>query len=206
MDPMSLLRGGLEVATAVERLVIRVIRQHIEQLDPPADPSAAHVTGDNAGSEAPADILRSLLDKSVHNLPDDSRNALYCALLQALVPDEARILAALSDGSTYPLVHVAEPGPNSDIVLANASTVGRVAGVSLPDHTPQYLTRMMQLGLVTVGPEGPSSMNEDYELLLTESAVNAAQAKARRGIIGARIIRRTVGISELGQKMWDAAK
>lgn len=201
-----MLRGGLEVATGVERMVIRVIRHHLEQLDPPADTSAAHLTGDDAGPEAPSHILRSLLDKSVHNLPDDSRSDLHRALLKALLPDEARILAALSDGTTYPLIHIAEAGPNSDVVLANASTVGRVAGVSLPDHTPLYLTRMVQLGLVIIGPEGPSSMNEDYELLLTESAVNAAQAKARRGIIGARIIRRTVGISKLGQEMWDTAK
>lgn len=206
MDPMSLLRGGLEVAAGVERMVIRAIRQHLEQIDPSVDPSAAQVTGDNAGSEAPSDILRSLLDKSVHNLPEDSRNDLYRALLQALLPDEARILAAMSDGSTHPLIHIAEPGPNSEMVLTNASTVGRVAGVSLPGHTPLYLTRLMQFGLVAIGPEGPSSMDEDYELLLTESAVNAAQAKARRGIIGARVIRRTVGLSELGQEMWDAVK
>jgi hypothetical protein len=147
-----------------------------------------------------------LLDKSVHNVPDDSRNELYRGLLQALLPDEARILAALSDGSTYPVIHVAEPGPNAEMVLRNASTVGRAAGVSLPGHTPLYLTRMLQLGLVTIRPEGPSSLNEEYELLLTDSAVNTAQAKARRGIIGARIFRRTVRISELGQEMWDAAK
>lgn len=206
MDPMSLLRGGLEVAAGVERLVIRAIRQHLEQIDPPKVPSDAHLTSDKAGPKAPSDILRSLLDASVHNLPDDSRHELYRALLQALLPDEARILAALSDGSAYPLVHIAEPGPNSGLVLANASSVGRVAGVSLPSYTPLYVTRMVQLGLATIGPEGPSWMNEDYELLLTDSAVNAAQAKARRGIIGARVIRRTLSISELGQEMWDAAK
>ncbi len=49
-------------------------------------------------------------------------------------------------------------------------------------------------------------MYDDYEMLLTDAAVNMAIAKARRGIRSARVIRRTVRISELGQELWEAAK
>jgi hypothetical protein len=125
-----------------------------------------------------------------------------------MLPDEARILSALSDGSTYPVVNVAEPSANASSVIAleNASTVGRVAGVSLPDHTPLYLARMVQLGLVVIGPEGPASMDSDYEMLFADEAVSLAQAKARRGIRPARVVKRTVRISALGRQVWDAAK
>ncbi|OBI43993.1 hypothetical protein [Mycobacterium sp. E796] len=200
--------GVLPVALEVERYVVGAIRQHLEQLDAPNSSGPRHPEGDRNVPPLPTVILESLLERSLFYSPDDSRNELYGALLQALVPDEARILAAVSDGSAYPVVHVAEPtATGSNVtVLANASTVGRVAGVSLPIYTPLYLTRMLQLGLVAIGPEGPSAMANDYEVLLADDAVNVAQVKARRGIRGARVIKRTVSITALGLEVWEAAK
>jgi hypothetical protein len=184
--------------------VIGAIREHLEQLDAQDSPSE----DEKSEPPAPDAVLESLLERSLFYSPQDSRHELYCALLNELVPDEARILAAVSDGSTYPVVHVAEPtGTGSGVtVLANASTVGGRAGVSLPDHTPLYLTRMEHLGLIAIGPEGPGTMANDYEMLLTDGAVVMAQSKARRGIRGARVIKRTVSITSLGQEVWEAAK
>lgn len=196
--------GVLPVVRTSERYLVGLIRQHLAQLD-----DAAGTSGTTVALPSPTDVLQSLLDRSIYNAPDDSRNELYSALLQALVPDEARILAALSDGSTYPVIHIAEPiaaGASSTIVLESASTVGRVAGVSLLDYTPRYLSHMLQLGLVAIGPEGSGSMNDDYEMLLTDDAVNVAQTNARRGIRGARVMRRTVSITALGQQLWETAK
>lgn len=216
----SLFRGGLKVAEGVvvggvlpavfqvERYMVGAIRQHLEHLDAREPSAARHSGGDKDLPPSPTAVLGSLLERSLFYSPDDSRNELYGALLQALVPDEARILAAASDGSAYPVVHVAEPtATGSNVtVLANASTVGRVAGVSLLTYTPLYLTRMVQLGLLAIGPEGPSSMANDYEVLLADDAVNVAQAKARRGIRGARVVKRTVSITALGREVWEAAK
>jgi hypothetical protein len=153
-------------------------------------------------------VLRSLLDKSMYNHPEESHSALYLQLLEGLVPDEARILAALSDGTAYPVIDVAEPvlGTSTAFALITASTVGRAAGVSLPHHTPLYVTRLVQSGLAAIGPEGGGSMYDDYEMLLTDAAVNLALAKARRGIRPARVIRRTVRITELGRELWESAK
>jgi hypothetical protein len=216
----GILRGGLKVAEGVvfdgvvpavfevERYVVGAIRQHLEQLDAQGSSDAPPAEDEKGVPPAPDVLLESLLERSLFYSREDSRHELYCALLNALVPDEARILAAVSDGSTYPVVHVAEPTGtgSSETILANASTVGRVAGISLPDHTPLYLARMAHLGLVAIGPEGPSTMATDYELLLTDNAVAVAQAKARRGIRGARVIKRTVSITALGQEVWEAAK
>lgn len=189
-----------------ERLAVRTLRAHLAELDPPRkDPTVGPVHEQPA---SPTDVLRSLLDRSMYNTPDSSRNTLYLGLLQDLVPDEARILAALSDGSAYPVIDVAEPtiGTSTAIVLANASTVGRAAGVSLPQHTPLYLSRLILAGLAAIGPEGDDKMYDEYEMLLTDAAVNLALAQARRGVRSARVIRRTVRITALGQEMWDAAK
>ncbi len=189
----------LPLLADAERAAVRVLRRHLTDLDPPAADIEAPIT--------PGELLRSLLDRSMYTSPDKSRDALYLDLLGSLVPDEARILAALSDGSGYPVIHVAEPGTGGNPVftLKNASTVGRSAGVSLPRYTPLYLTRMLGLGLVRMGPEA-ASMHDEYEMLLTDSAVNVALATARRGVRAARVIRRTVRISDLGQELWEAAK
>lgn len=188
-----------------ERVVIRAIKAHLAELDPPPDDPAEVSTDEPA---TPTDVLRGLLDRSMYTRPDDSRTALYLSLLQDLLPDEARILAALSDGTTYPVIDVAEPllGTSTALVLTNASTVGRAAGVSLPHHTPLYVSRLVLAGLAVIGPEGSNAMYDDYEMLLTDAVVNMSIAKARRGIRSARVIRRTVRISELGQELWEAAK
>lgn len=199
----------LALITDAERTALAAVRRHLAELDADAAPPVD--VADNAPApDAPADpsdVLRTLLDQSMYNSPAVSRNTLYLTLLRELVPDEARILVALSDGSAYPLVHIAEPGVggSSTLVLNNASTVGRACGVSLPQHTPLYLTRMLQFGLVNIGPEA-SGMYDEYEMLLTDAAVNLALAKARRGVRSARVIRRTVRISDLGQELWEAAK
>lgn len=220
MDLEGLIGGGLNLLGGVakraplagdvlplladaERAVVRVMRRHLTDLDPPA----AVTAGDTEQSVTPNQLLRTLLDRSMYTSPDKSRDALYLDLLEALVPDEARILAALSDGSAYPVIHVAEPGSGGSAAYAlkNASTVGRSAGVSLPRYTPLYLTRMLDLGLVRLGPEA-TSMYDEYEMLLTDSVVNVALATARRGVRSARVVRRTVRISDLGQELWEAAK
>lgn len=195
----------LSLVSDAERMAISAVRQHLADLDGPP-PESTEAPAEEAPA-TPTDVLRSLLDRSMYNSPAVSRNTLYLALLGELVPDEARILVALSDGSAYPVIHVAEPsvGGNSPFVLSNASTVGRACGVSLPKHTPLYLTRMLQLGLVTIGPEA-TGMYDEYEMLLTDAVVSLALARARRGVRSARVVRRTVRISDLGQELWEAAK
>lgn len=219
MDLESLIGGGLSLLggaakrapfagdvlpllAEAERAVVRVARRHLSDLDP-----QTAVTTAEEDESSPNAVLRRLLDRSMYTSPDKSRDVFYLHLLGSLVPDEARILAALSDGSAYPVIHVAEPGTGGSPVFAlkNASTIGRSAGVSLPRYTPLYLTRMLRLGLIRLGPEA-SSMYDEYEMLLTDSVVNIALATARRGVRAARVIKRTVRISDLGQELWEAAK
>src|SRR5690242_12429574 len=112
-----------------ERVVIRAIKAHLAEIDPPVD-EPQEIFGDQPPA-TPTEVLRDLLDRSMYSRPDESRTALYLSLLEDLLPDEARILAALSDGATYPIIDIAEPllGTSTVLVLTNASTVGRAAGV-----------------------------------------------------------------------------
>lgn len=206
-------------ASAGERFLLRQIKRRLDQIDPPpraagnARPihGAPASDGSNAASDAwrPTieDSMQELLTRSLRNTPAESRQTLHELLVSQLVPDEARILSALSDGSSYPLVHIAEPGIGSyqKLVLENASSVGRAAGVTLPDRVHLYVSHLRRLGLVESGPEN-HSLKDQYEILLTEPKLRETIASIGKGALGPRIIRRTVRISDLGRELWEAAR
>ena len=206
-------------ASAGERFLLKQIKRRLEQNDPPrvapgnSLPIAFTPVADrpNAATDGWRPTIEErmgeLLTRSMRNTPAESRRNLHELLVSALVPDEARILSALSDGSSYPLVHIAEPGVGSyqKIVLENASSVGRAAGVALPDRVHVYVSHLRRLGLVESGPED-HSLKDDYEILLTEPKLRATIASTGKGPRGARIIRRTVRISDLGRELWEAAR
>lgn len=191
----------------VERVVLRQLKDRLDAVDDSADlPLAAPVEAAPEDSTAPADILAGLLHDSTVQTGPQARDRLYRWLLQQLLPDQARILAALSDGSAYPLVHVALRGPmggSGERLLDNASTIGRSAGVALPEQVPLYLTHLRSLGLVEEGPED-ETLHEVYDIAETDSTVRAAVDRADGA--GVRTIRRTLRLSPTGRELWAACQ
>lgn len=153
----------------------------------------------------PSALMAELLSRAQDQTREQAQDALLVATLKLLTPDEARMLAALSDGSVFPVIHVLQAPliGVSQMVLENASGLGRAAGVSLLEHTPIYLTRLKLLGLVDIGPED-SSLQTKYEMLMTDAGVQEAQKLIevqRRS--SAKIQRRSVQISALGKQLWE---
>jgi Abortive infection alpha len=205
-------------ASAGQQLVMRELKRGLYQLDPrrlSSEPSRPMLVAPPDGSNPQPDVsaptveekMRALLSRSMQDTPSDSRRTLHEVLVGELVPDEARILSALSDGSSYPLVHIAAPGVGSHLklVLENASSVGRAAGVALPDRVHLYVSHLRRLGLVEAGPED-HSLKDEYDILLTEPNLRAIIAGIGKGPRGARIIRRSVRMSDLGRELWEAAR
>jgi hypothetical protein len=206
-------------ASAGERFLVERLERRLGYSDPPRGapgrslPIAATPAdeGRNGASDAwrptVEERMDELLTRSIRDTPEESRQTLHEVLVSELVPDEARILAALSDGSSFPLVHFAEPGVgiSQKLVLENASSVGRAAGVALPDRVHLYVSHLRRLGLVESGPED-HSLKDEYEILLTEPYLSATIASIGKGPRGARIIRRTVRISDLGREFWASAR
>lgn len=195
-------------AAKAERALLKSLNERIVELeaDPPANGDAPRLP---PPVRTPAELLDALLTTSLDLTPAQSRERLHTLALERLIPDEARMLAALSDGSVYVLVHIAvsqRPGSQPRYTLENASNVGRAAGVSLPDRVPGYVTHLIALGLVETGPEDPSLATE-YDILLTESPLIEARKKAdRAGRLPGRVIRRTVRISDFGRELWETAR
>ncbi len=150
--------------------------------------------------------MRGLLGRAIEQSSTSSRQELFHKILDQLVPDEARIVSALSDGSASPLLNVyarTRTGLVGEVVLENMSLIGKTANLALPHLTPMYVSHLLALGLVESGPED-TSMKDEYEILGADTAVLQAIKAASRGPITAPIERYTLRLSGLGLELWAA--
>lgn len=150
--------------------------------------------------------MAELLERSVAASRSDTHEYLYGTIISQLVPDEARILAALADGTHFAAMDVVQKHwrGRTRVLLANASTVGRQAGLVAPDDTPTYLTRLHGFGLVEFVPPD-ESLAVQYDVLAIEPSIRAVTGvDARRGT-SIRTERKTVQMSAFGHQFWAAA-
>jgi hypothetical protein len=190
--------------TRLEDAVLREIKNRLDQVD--AANATYHVHAAGGPKPTPAQLLDELLGASIDADTAGSRDELYRSLLLRLVPDEARILAELAGGAAFPLVHVQSRASGGRTVLSNASTVGRAAGVQVPDAVSTYVAHLRILGLAEEGPSD-DSLSVQYDILLGEPGVRSAEEEARgAGRLGVRMVRRTLRISPLGRELWRACR
>jgi hypothetical protein len=170
-----------------------------------ADAETPTLVGPAAGQPtALRAAMAELLNRSIDHNREHSKEYLFTGIVSQLLPDEARILAALSDGTRFPVVHVLPRGGAAEPVLRNASTVGKAAGVAAFRFVPHYLTRLHGLGLVRIEAED-EDLAVQYDILLTEDVVQQAVEHARgRRRLAPHVERRTVVLSELGEQFWRA--
>ncbi len=210
------LPGGQALQREVQRLQDAALNEVRRMLDVPGSAASPDVTReehrammlihDSDGPEPLRSAMNELLERSVEPDRGASREYLYGNIISQLVPDEARILAALSDGSVFAAADVVAKhfGRPPRVVLANASTVGRSAGVVTPDNVTTYLTRLLGFGLVELGPPD-DSINTQYDILVTDASVQAAEATVEARKLGSgRLIRKTLSISQFGREFWSA--
>jgi hypothetical protein len=212
------LPGGPAVQREVQRLQDMAFTELRRLLDVQAGISAngsgiaergvlTLIQTDGASPEPLRSAMNDLLERSVDADRTTSRDYLYRNIISQLVPDEARILAALAGGAPFAAIDVvAKPLGRAPTrtVLANASTVGRAAGVVIPANVPTYVTRLHGFGLVEFGP-ADDSISTQFDILAADSAVQAAEAAVEaHGHGSPKQIRRTLTISVFGREFWAA--
>lgn len=203
--PARLIEQSGRVLKAVENAAVKVLADRILAVSAPTGLALEAPRTDRSELTAtPAALLDELLARSVRGSSDHGHDEYYRGLLRQLVPDEARILAKLATGHHSPVVSILRRG-NGSAVLENASLVGRTAAVTVPSRTPAYVTHLLQLGLVELGPEDPDA-GTDYELLLADRAVRDALREGQLGKVPARVVRATVRLSDAGRDLWAAAR
>jgi hypothetical protein len=203
----TLVKTSAQVATWTERQVLGALRARLDIAAPPRPPLAIAAGGEGAAAEPLRAKMDRLLDRALEQSTRSGRQELFNKIIDQLVPDEARIIGALSDGSVSPMLHVFArtiSGIGGDPILENASLVGKMANVSLPQMTPVYVSHLLSLGLIETGPEDPQ-LKDDYQILGADSAVLRALKKGKRGPLEAKIEKYTIRLSVLGRDLWDAA-
>jgi hypothetical protein len=194
---------GLKVAIWSEQQLLTLLQGDVNLGESRALPAT---TNETPASEPLNARMSRLLDRALNQGTRDSRAEFFQRLVDQLVADEARIIGALSDGQASPLVNVRSRSRESGAAaLENASLIGRSASVALPALVPQYVSHLLALGLVEVGPEDPS-MKADYEVLMAESPVLRAMTAAARGPVPARVEKLTLRLSVLGHDLWEATQ
>lgn len=203
-------RMGLDMYTRAGEQVVGAIRQGLDSLDPAeALEDAAPEAAAEGAAPDPGSLngkMSRLLDRALDQNTRGSQLELYHHLIDQLVADEARILGALSDGSSSPMVNVyawLSPRVPGRATLEHASLIGRTANVALPQMVPQYVSHLLSLGLVEAGPEDPTLATE-YEVLMAETSVLAAIKRASRGPLAAKVDKSTLTLSSLGASLWAA--
>jgi hypothetical protein len=194
-----------QTIVGAERVAMAVLRSRLEATNRGA-PLALGASSAPRPSALldPAEIMNSLLTRSLEQNPEQSRREYHAGLLGQLVPDEARIVASLAQLGPAPLIAVYKRG-GDDLLLENASMIGRRAAVTLPSLTTQYVTRLMALGVAEVGPEAAEDKH-GYEVLMGDKEVIAAMKAGELGKIPARVVRRTVRLSARGHQLFEATR
>jgi len=128
-------------------------------------PPVAVVASNTAIS--PREAFAALLEMSERQTPAAARQRSVMRTLSQLLPDEARVLLALSDGGQRAVLQVHD---GDDHLVQNRSSVGRAAKVHANDLTSTYVTHLLELGLAELVPYEGRSFYE-WEMLETETEV-----------------------------------
>ena len=167
----------------------------------------ARTRGPAVEGPAPQDMMARLIMQSRGVDPEAARVWMYRQTLSRLVPDQVAMMALLADREIAPLCNVAAgrlpAGPVSVVVLANASSLGRDAGVLLRDYVPQYMSEMLALGVFEAGPED-GRLADQYELLLADTQLRKTMDRVRREMkLYPRLQRFSVHMSDYGKALWQ---
>lgn len=201
-DPFGLWGTSFRVVRTVTGAVVGALVGE----QPPTQ--AASIAPRRSATDAGLDEkMHALLSRALGQSTTSGQDELFHRILDQIVPDEARMISALSDGSASPLVSVHalnRAGILGEALIENASLVGRTANVALPHLTPTYVGHLLALGLLETGPED-ESLKDEYQILLADSAVLKAIRKGSIGPLPARVEKRTVRLSALGIALWGAS-
>lgn len=199
-------------AEAAERRALTLLRQKLDQAGHPSSREPESNSGTHEQSQPGATAvqrLQRLMERSLNLNPDQAEEELNQRLLDQLMPDEARILAALSDGGQIAICHVdatSRLGTHSERILSNVSRIGQEAGVILPHNVPHYIGHLLDLGLLETGPEDKNRGTE-YEMIETQSLVRKRCEKIENEMsMKPRITRLTARLSPLGKNLWDTCQ
>jgi hypothetical protein len=195
-EPAELFRSTeAEIRERVRR-VLGVPERGVEEREV-MTPDAAESEREEARKslrEAGEELLRRSRDV---NFAEDAHPA-YMRILEAMAPDEARILRMLMDRGPQPSVDVRSGllplKSTSELIAAGLNMIGPEAGCRHLDDVPAYLNNLFRLGLIWFSSE-PLQDPLSYQVLESQPEVEGALKSAGR----TRTVRRSIHLTPFGR-------
>lgn len=198
--------GAVRRMQAVEEWAVAELKYRLDELPESGDGKQCE-SGSDAAQRA-RELMVALLAEADNQTLDQACERQYVQAMEQLCPDQAKMLAALGDGRVLPLIHVGAglpAGPVREIVLENATSLGREAGVTLRESVPLLVGQMRTLGLLHIGPED-DTLKTAYEVLAADTVVREANTYIKNTLrMWPRLQRHTVSLSAFGQDLWRVA-
>jgi hypothetical protein len=185
-------------ASAYGRAALRVARAATGDEAPPAL-GPARPARERAADSSSAALRRrgeELLRESADIRADQDSHPAYMRILDALAPDEGRILRFLAEQGSQPAVDVRTGLPlASELVAQGRTMLAEEAGCRYPGRVYAYLNNLHRLGLVWFLRE-PLKDAARYQVLEAQPEVVEALSEGGRT---ARTVRRRIVLTPFGE-------
>jgi Abortive infection alpha len=185
----------------------RVLGLRVDAAEEPADAEGATVTTQPGGTGrgAPPAALRErgaeLLRQSADVHYDEDLHPAYARILEALAPDEARILRLLAREGAQPAVDVRRGLPlASSLVAPGLTMIGAAAGCRHLDRVHAYLNNLFRLGLVWFSRE---RVEDPLRYQVLEAQPEVVEPLREAGRTG-RTVRRSIHLTPFGEDFCEA--
>jgi hypothetical protein len=169
----------------------------------PFTPAPRHVVPSPMANDDSCDPIVSfaaLLRAAETQSPDAARRQAMMRIIDDLVPDESRILFAMSNGSQHAVLQVDD---GDDRIISNRSSVGRTAKVHAQELTTRYVAHLLELGLIELARYEGRSFYE-WELIESESEVREVlRLYDHRKLKKPKMIRQILRLSPAGRALCD---
>ncbi len=191
---MRAASSGESTSDAVQETTAE-LRAYLRELIGVEEGSRPRSTGNDS-----ADALRNrgeeLLRRSADVNVDADSHPAYMRILDALAPDEARILRFLAREGEQPSVDIRAGLPFASALVAQGCTmIAEEAGCRHADRVYAYLNNLNRLGLVWFSREALRDARR-YQVLEAQSEVTDALEKGGRT---ARTVRRSIVLTPFGE-------
>jgi len=185
---------GESTADAVQETTAE-LRAYLRELIGVEESTRSQSPGDSS-----AEALRSrggeLLRRSADVSADVDSHPAYMRILDALAPDEARILRFLAREGEQPSVDVRAGLPfASELVAQGCTMIAEEAGCRHAERVYAYLNNLNRLGLVWFSREALRDARR-YQVLEAQAEVTEALEKGGRT---ARTVRRSIVLTPFGE-------
>ncbi len=190
------LRGARSLVGAYARAGTWLARVTMEgQLATPISPPSPRPSRDSSARALRRRGEELLRESADVGLDQDSHPA-YRRILDALAPDEARVLRILAQRGAQPAVDVRSGLPlASDLVAQGRTMLAEEAGCRYADRVYAYLNNLHRLGLVWFQRE-PLRDASAYQVLEAQPEVVEALKEGGRT---ARTVRRSIVLTPFGE-------